>query len=99
MSIDAIKALEKHVGPLTLGKLIWAARRCDEIPQKEFAKKLGITKSHLCDIEKGRKSVSPERAVHFAKKLGYPPEQFVSLALQDLLRAAGLRYTVKLEAA
>jgi transcriptional regulator with XRE-family HTH domain len=40
-------------------------------PQPELAKKLGISKSHLNDIEKGRKAVSPERAARFAKILGY----------------------------
>jgi len=35
-------------------------------------KRLGVSKSHLCDLEKGRKTVSPERAARWAQILGYP---------------------------
>jgi hypothetical protein len=51
---------------------------------------------HLCDIEKGRKSVSPERASRFARELGYSEEQFVRLALQQLVEVAGLKFQVVL---
>jgi hypothetical protein len=59
---------------------------------------LGISKSHLCDIEKGRKLVSPERAARFAEILGYLPATFVRLALQDIVDRAelGLPVTVLL---
>ena len=33
---------------------------------------LGVSRSHLCDVEKGRKVVSPERAAAWAKLLGFP---------------------------
>jgi transcriptional regulator with XRE-family HTH domain len=51
-----------------------------------------VSKSHLCDIEKGRKTVSPERAAKWARVLGYPESVFVRLAIQGELDAAGLRY-------
>ena len=60
---------------------------------------LGVSKSHLCDIEKGRKLVSPERAARFAKLLGYSSDHFVRLALQDAVDKAGLRYKVQVTAA
>jgi len=97
---DAVKFLEKLTGgPLTLGETLWSIRRCEEWSQTEFAKKLGVTTSHICDIEKGRKVVSPERAARFAKRLGYSEAQFVRLALQDMLKQSGLSYSVRLEAA
>jgi len=64
-----------------------------------FARSLGISRSHLCDIEKGRKIVSPERAARFAQSLGYSEQQFVRLALQDQLLHVGLRFTVDIKAA
>lgn len=82
---NTLKQIEKITGPLTLGKLLWAIRDCDEISQVEFAKKLGISKQHLCDIECGRKSVSPSLAASYAKILGYSPEQFIQLALQNIV--------------
>ena len=67
--------------------------------QIEFAKELGISRSHLCDIERGRKSVRPGRAARFAKLLGYPQESFVALSLQAEVEEAGLKLNVKVEAA
>ena len=86
-------------GPLSLGKFLQSIRLGEELSQVEFAGQLGISKSHLCDIEKGRKLVSPERAAIFAKILQYSSEQFVRLALQDQVEKAGLKFKVTIEAA
>jgi transcriptional regulator with XRE-family HTH domain len=97
---DAIKLLEKlGGGPLTLGRAIAAIRKSEDLSQDRCAKRLGISKSHLCDIEKGRKSVSPERAAKWARRLGYPESVLIRLALQSELDAAGLKYRVEIEAA
>ncbi len=96
----AMKYLEEVFGgPLTFGELILAIREGEEISQVKFAKMLSISKSHLCDIEKGRKTVSPARAAKFAKILGYSETQFVRLALQTLVEEAGLKLNIKVEAA
>ena len=86
-------------GPLSLGKFLQSIRLGEEMSQVEFSEQLGISKSHLCDIEKGRKLVSPERAAKYAKILRYSPEQFVRLALQDEVEKAGLKFKVKIDAA
>ena len=97
---QAMKLLEKLAdGPLTLGRAIESVRKCDDLSQDECAKKLGISKSHLCDVEKGRKIVSPERAARWARALGYPESVLVRLAIQGELDAAGLKYKVEIEAA
>jgi len=97
---QALRFLEKLTGgPLTFSEMIWSIRRCDDFSQSDFAKKLGISRSHLCDIEKKRKAVSVERAARFAKILGYSESQFVRLALQDQLTNAKLKYKIGLEAA
>ena len=68
----AIRFLEKITGgSITLGRFLESVRLGEEMTQPEFAKKLGISKSHLNDIEKGRKAVSPDRAARFAEVLGY----------------------------
>ena len=71
----------------------------EEMTQPAFAKKLGISKSHLNDIEKGRKAVSPERAARFAQELGYSEARLVKLALQDLVDRGGLKLQVDVKAA
>ena len=97
---DTINYLERIAGrPLTLGGLIESIRLGEEISQTAFARKLGVSPSHLCDIEKGRKVVSPERAARFAKILGRSPEQFVRLSLQELVDEAGLKMLVNIDAA
>jgi len=90
--------LEKKHGPMTFGGFVRAFREAEEISQVEFSKKLGLSRANLCDIEKDRKSVAPERAARIAKKLGVPESTLIQLALQDSLRAVKLNYRVVLRA-
>ena len=97
LGFPASETLEKMLGALTFGKLIRAIREGEGLSQSEFADKLGLSKSHLCDIEKGRKVVSLVRAGEFAKLLGYPVLQFVRLAIQDELRLSNMDFEVTLQ--
>ncbi len=97
---EAVRFLEKLTGgPVTLGRFLEAVRLGEAMTQPEFAKKLGISKSHLNDIEKGRKAVSPDRAARFAKVLGYAQARLVKLALQDLIDRSRLKLHVDVKAA
>lgn len=92
----ALNQIQKITGEkLTLGRLIWAIRDADELTQVEFAKKLNISKQHLCDIEHNRKSISPKLAAYYAKILGYPEDQFVRLCLQDMVDKAKINLVVE----
>jgi DNA-binding XRE family transcriptional regulator len=91
-----LKELEKEYGPLTFGGALEAHRLSEEKSQKDFAKKLGISPQSLCDIEKGRKLPSVDRAARIAKKLREPVITWVSLALEDQLRQAHLSFKVEL---
>jgi len=84
---------------LSFSKFIEAIRMGEEASLSEFARKLGLSRSHLCDIEQGRKTVSPARAAKFAKLLGYSEKHFIALALQDIVQKDGFNFVVKLEAA
>ena len=96
---DAMRFLERLTGGrLTLGRALEAIRLGEEESQVDFARRLGISKAHLCDIEKGRKTVSPERAARFARILGYGEKQFIRLGLQDHLSRAGLKFRVDIRA-
>ena len=98
--VDALEFLRNlSGGPLTFARYLQSIRLGEEASQAEFADQLGISKAHLCDIEKGRRAVSPQRAATFAELLGYAPEQFVELALQAEIDRAGLGYRVHLTAA
>lgn len=76
-----------------------ASRLSEEISQAAFAKKLGISNSHFCDIEKCRRVVSPGRAARFAKILGRSQQHFVRLVLQEVVDEAGLKLKVDIAAA
>ncbi len=84
---------------LTIGNLLWSLRECEEMTQVAFAKKLKISRQYLCDLEHGRRGLSPEMAAKFAKKLGYSEEQFIRLALQDALDRVGLPFDVDIKRA
>jgi hypothetical protein len=70
-----------------------------DISQVDFAKKLKISRANLCDLEKERKLVSPERAAKFARILKVPESAMIRMALQDMLRAAYLDYSVEIRGA
>jgi len=86
-------------GPLTFGMAVEALRLRDALSQTVFAKKLGLSRQYLCDVEKGRRLVSPEQAARFAKAFGHPPSVLVQLALQDSVRESGLKLKVTVEEA
>jgi len=97
---QALHLLEQAAGePLRFSNMLLAIRECDEISQAEFSETLGISRQNLCDIEKGRKGVSPARAARFAKLLGYPAEVFVMLAINEELEREGLSMHVSIAAA
>ena len=97
---EAVKYLEKITGgPLTLARLIRSIRLGEDMTLEKFAQKMDISRQHLCDIEKGRKLVSPERAVKFAEMLGHSKSQFLKLSLQAQVDKADLHFRVEIKAA
>jgi len=94
-----LKDLENKFGSMTIGLFLRAFRESEELSQVAYSKKLRLSRANLCDIEKGRKLVSPSRAAKMAKVLGVPPEVLIQLAIQDELRMAHLNYRVELKKA
>jgi transcriptional regulator with XRE-family HTH domain len=62
-------------------------------------KKLGVSASNLCDIEKGRQLVSPKKAAEIAKKIGYSEAVLVEMVINEQLAADGLKMRVRAEVA
>jgi transcriptional regulator with XRE-family HTH domain len=94
---ETLRKIEKIAGSkLTLSRLIWAVRQERETSQTEFAEMLDMSKSQLCDIEHGRKSISPKLAAEYARKLGYPEDQFVRLCLQEMVDKAKLNMIIEI---
>lgn len=88
------KLLEKDLGAVSFGGFLRSARTMKSLSQTEMAKLLEISKSTLCDIEKGRQHVSIELAAKIAKKCGLSEVLAVECSIQDSLRKAGLKMNV-----
>lgn len=95
---ETLTILENIMGEkLTLGSFILAIRQGEELSQVEFAKTLGVSRQVLCDIEHGRRIISPKKAAEFADLLGYSKKQFVRLCLQDMIDRDRLGLIVEIE--
>lgn len=94
--ISANKVLKKITGHISFGEMIYAYRMSLELSQVTFSELLEISKQDLCNIEKGRKLVSVQRAKRFAETLKMPPKVFAKYALQDQLNAAGIKGAVEI---
>ena len=90
--------LERELGPFSFGNFMRGARASKDLSQVEMSDFLGISKSTLCDIEKGRQLVSPSLAARIARKCRLSIAVAVEASIQDQLRKAGLQFRVKLVA-
>ena len=98
MSIkEAKQTFEKNHGPFTFATFMLGSRTTLDLTQVEMAKKLGISKAALCEIEKGRTLVSPEAAVRYAKKAGFSEAVALEACFQDQLRKAKIKKRVRIE--
>ncbi len=91
-----VKILEKELGSMNFAGFLRGARASKDLSQVEMAKILGIARSTLCDIEKGRHLVSPGMAARIAKAVGLSVDIAVLAALQDQLKKANLKMKVML---
>ncbi|MHB8481779.1 MAG: helix-turn-helix transcriptional regulator [Nitrospiria bacterium] len=98
-SVPAKDFIVRNTGPMTFGKFLVAVRLNMEMSQTELAKRLKVTRSRICDIEKGRTLVSPAFAGKIAKLGGFPEKLAVKYCLQDQLRKANIKYVINLNAA
>jgi len=88
--------LESKLGPFTFAMFMRSIRTTLNLSQVAMAKLLGISKQSICDLEKGRTTVTPETASRYAKRAGFSEAVAVEASLQDQLRKAKLDYTIKL---
>ena len=84
---------------LTLGTHMASIRLGEEWSQSKMANILKVSRQFICDLEHGRRTISPKMAEAFALKLGYSPRQFVQLCLKDWFEKQDLHYHVDLKEA
>lgn len=91
---DLSALLKRELGPMTFGGFLRGARIARDMTQVDMARFLGIGRSTLCDIEKGRQLVSPKLAAQIAGACGLSRMLAVETALMDQIRQAGLSMRV-----
>jgi DNA-binding XRE family transcriptional regulator len=90
----AADLLRKEVGDASFGSFLRAARTAIDATQAEMAAMLNVSKSVICDIEKGRQLVSPTLALKIAKKADLSERLALKLCLQDQLKKAKIKYSI-----
>ena len=88
-----IEEFKNEFDKLSFAKIIKSYRDCEGLTQAELAIMLGVAPGSLCDLEKGRKIPSPERAFSIASQLGECVEVWVQAAIQDRLD----KYNIELQ--
>lgn len=61
-----------------LDRALKTVREVHQIPQAALAEKLGISKSHLSELESGKKAVSVDLLKKYATVFDVPPSTFLS---------------------
>lgn len=98
-TINALEATKDIWEKMTFGGLIRSLRMSDEISQVALAKKMGISKQFLSDVEHNRKNIGFGFAKKVSIALGYSIEPFIELLIRDQLRQQKLNYIVELRKA
>lgn len=99
IKIKAKNLFEKEMGPMTFGAFLATARLSLDMTQTELAQRLKVSRSMMCDIEKGRVNASVALAVKIAKLAGFPAQFAVKYCLQDQLRRAKIKMQVDVSTA
>ena len=98
-SLDALAVTQDIWDKMTFGRLVRSLRMSDDISQVVLAKKLGVSKQFLSDVEHDRKDVGIRFAKKISEALGYSVEPLIELLISDQLKKYHLNYTVELKKA
>ncbi|STX81626.1 anaerobic benzoate catabolism transcriptional regulator [Legionella busanensis] len=98
-AVNALVATRDIWDAMTFGGLIRSLRLSDDITQVKLAKKIGVSKQFLSDVEHNRKDVGISFAKKIADALGYSIEPLLELLIGDQLRSQHLDYIVELRKA
>lgn len=94
---DANQVFEKIHGLFSFATFMLGIRTTMGFSQVEMAKKLGISKAALCEIEKGRTLVGPKTAVRYARKAGFSETVAIEACFQDQLRKVNIKKKVRIQ--
>jgi transcriptional regulator with XRE-family HTH domain len=93
---DASDATKDIWNKMTFGGLVHSLRLSDAITQVELARRVGVSKQFLSDVEHNRKDVGIVFARKISDDLGYSIEPLIELLIRDQLRRQHFDYIVEL---
>ena len=96
-NLNALDATDDTWNTMTFGGLVHSLRVSDEITQVALAKKIGVSKQFLSDVEHNRKDIGIAFAKKVADALDYSIEPLIELLIRDQLRRQHLNYIVVLK--
>ena len=96
-NLNALEVTKDIWNEMTFGGLVHSLRISDEITQVELAKKVGVSKQFLSDVEHNRKDVGIAFAKKISDALGYSIEPLIELLIREQLRRQHLDYIVELK--
>jgi transcriptional regulator with XRE-family HTH domain len=96
-TLNALDETKSLWNTMTFGGLVHSLRISDEISQVVLAKKIGVSKQFLSDVEHNRKDVGISFAKKIAEALDYSIEPLIELLIRDQLRRQHLNYIVELK--
>src|SRR3990167_7230781 len=96
-NLNALEATKGIWNEMTFGGLIRSLRMSDDLSLVELAKKIGVSKQFLSDVEHNRKDVGIGFAKKISDSLGYSIEPLIELLIRDQLRRQHLNYIVELK--
>ena len=96
-TLDALDETKSIWNAMTFGGLVHSLRLSEEITQVDLAKRVGVSKQFLSDVEHNRKDVGIAFAKKLSDALGYSIEPLIELLVRDQLRRQHLNYIVELK--
>jgi transcriptional regulator with XRE-family HTH domain len=96
-TLNALDETQKIWDNMTFGGLVRSLRISDEISQVALAKKIGVSKQFLSDVEHNRKDVGISFAKKMAEALDYSIEPLIELLIRDQLKRQHLNYVIDLK--
>lgn len=87
-------AWRAEAAAMTFGDVIKTHRQCENWSQVDTARKLGMSKQHLSNYERGRTFPSLEKANEMALLLGIHPEYLIKKLINDQLKRSNLSMKV-----
>ena len=86
----SLRLLEKQLGSMTFGKLLWLHRIGHDLSQDDLARALEVSALYIDQIERGARDPSMEQVARIAALFDSATDLFLLQSLEDQINRASL---------